>query len=106
MIPLNSAESPEIISVDGIHRYNSRYQRLEWQLDLINSENSTGAMEFNIIARDEDCFFPVEVNFSSNNTLLQLDVTDVTFVTTGESASFSANKSLVVGEGYVVVSES
>ena len=106
IIPLNSTEAPEILSVDGIHRHNSRYQRLEWQLDLISADNSTGAMEFNIVARDEECFFPVEVSFTSSDTLLQLDVTDVTFVDTGEGASYAASKSLAVGDGYVVVSES
>ena len=51
-IPLNSSESPEIVSSEGgVYRHNSRRQRLEWEINLVDSNNPEGILEVSENAR-------------------------------------------------------
>jgi hypothetical protein len=66
--------APDIASCDGLHHHNSKAHTLEWQIDLIDSSNPSGTLEFNIAGRDTGVFFPVQVQFKSSDTLCDLDV--------------------------------
>ena len=77
IIPLGGAEAPEIVSADGVHRYNSRAQQIEWDIGIIDSSNESGTLEFNVAGNDEDAFFPVTATFAANDTLANIDVIGV-----------------------------
>nr|CAC37636.1 coatomer delta subunit [Scherffelia dubia] len=55
-IPVNTA--PSVTQVDGDYRYDSRKGMLLWNIDIIDSANNSGAMEFKLPAVDSDSFFP------------------------------------------------
>ena len=107
-IPLGGGDAPEIVQADGIHRYNSRLQQIEWEVGIIDESNQSGSLEFNVAGGDEDAFFPVTASFSSETTLAEISVTDVLAMTEedpeGSSVKFQERKVLSV-DRYEVVSE-
>ena len=59
---------PVVNSSDGDTTYHKRDGVLEWTLDIVDSDNAEGSLEFKVDAADNDEFFPVSVNFSSETT--------------------------------------
>lgn len=59
---------PVVDSSDGDTTYHKRDGVLEWTLDIVDSDNAEGSLEFKVDAADNDEFFPVSVNFSSETT--------------------------------------
>jgi hypothetical protein len=100
--------TPEIVAVDGggQHTYISRTQQLQWTLDVINSGNASGSLEFNIAGAGltDECFFPVEVGFQCTNTLLPTDVEGVTNADDGSPVRFAVVKDVTI-DRYEVVGE-
>jgi hypothetical protein len=78
-IPLHSVSAPTIVSCDGSYKYISiaADQALEWRIDLIDSSNSSGSIEFNIQQRDPDAFFPLSVEFVSPKLYCSVQVEGV-----------------------------
>ncbi len=64
--------------IDGDWRYDSRHSLLVWSIDLIDNANRSGAAEFVVPATDPGTFFPVEVSFSAQKTLCDIQVSRVT----------------------------
>jgi hypothetical protein len=64
--------------VDGDYHYDSRRQALLWNIDLIDDTNKSGSLEFVIpSAVSADAFFPVDVTFSAQHTLVDAHITGV-----------------------------
>jgi hypothetical protein len=100
-IPLGTTNHPNIISMDG--SYKLRDGVLIWDIDMVDSNNSTGHLEFTIQQRDADAFFPIEVNFTSPQLFCGIEsVGSVHFVESGNAFQFGFNKSLEA-EGYAVL---
>jgi hypothetical protein len=76
-IPLGSSDSVNIVSLDGSYKHNSSLGELEWQLPLVDGSNASGCLEFNIAQKDTDAFFPIAVNFSSQQLFCGIEVVKV-----------------------------
>ena len=76
-IPLGTSASPTILTVDGSHKHNSQTGELTWQIDLIDSSNSSGSLEFNVQQRDAEAFFPITVQFVSQQLYSSVEVLNV-----------------------------
>ena len=100
-IPLGTSEAPGILSVDGSHKHNASTGELLWEIDMIDSSNSTGSLEFNIAQRDADVFFPISVTFSSHQLYCNVDVTAVCYPD-GGSIQYGLSKGLG-SEEYLIV---
>lgn len=94
-IPLGTTEAPSIISVDGDHKHNSRDGIMLWHLDLIDSSNSTGTLEFTIPGDDAEAFFPLEVAFYSEKIFCDVAVDAVRGVDDQEPIRYASSRSLV-----------
>lgn len=104
--PGGQVGTPEIVAVDGggQHTYISRTQQLQWTLDVLNADNATGSLEFNIggTGLTEESFFPVDVGFQCADTLLPTNVEGVTNAEDGSPVRFAVVKSVKVDRYEVV----
>eukprot|EP01037_Dinobryon_pediforme_P018438 gene18438-18713_t len=93
-IPLGTSDSPNVLSVDGSHKHIAATGELLWEIDLIDSSNSTGTLEFTIQQRNADAFFPISVQFSSKQLYCSVDVAAVKALTGGAPIQYGLTKSL------------
>mmetsp|Transcript_32311 Transcript_32311/g.91609 ORF Transcript_32311/g.91609 Transcript_32311/m.91609 type:complete len:516 (-) Transcript_32311:29-1576(-) len=98
-IPVHSA--PSITQVDGDYRFDSRKGMLLWTVDLIDSANSSGSMEFKVPSVDPDSFFPVEVSFSAAKTMCEIEVDSIEDAQSGAPVKYGIKTSLLT-ESYHV----
>mmetsp|Transcript_14112 Transcript_14112/g.35607 ORF Transcript_14112/g.35607 Transcript_14112/m.35607 type:complete len:525 (-) Transcript_14112:236-1810(-) len=98
-IPVHSA--PSVSQVDGDYRFDSRKGLLLWSIDMIDSANSSGAMEFKVPAVDSDAFFPVEVSFSAARTMCEIEVTGIEDTQSGAPVKYG-HKTVLVTDSYQV----
>ena len=56
----------------GTTRHNRREESLEWYVDVVDSSNASGSINFEIAQPDEDAFFPMQVSFQSKKPLIEL----------------------------------
>ena len=73
-IPLGSSAAPVIAAIDGSHRHNAQEGTLLWTMDLLDQSNRTGSLEFNILSRDPEAFFPITVTFASTQLFCDVQV--------------------------------
>ena len=45
---------------------------MEWYVDVVDSSNASGSINFEIAQPDEDAFFPMQVSFQSKKPLIEL----------------------------------
>lgn len=76
-IPLGTAEPPNIVSMDGTFKHNASTNEMIWILESIDQSNSTGSLEFNISQKNSDAFFPINVQFVSQEIFCDLEVLSV-----------------------------
>ena len=101
-IPLPGGKAPSVNEVDGDWQYNARQNVLEWIIDLIDSSNSTGALEFVVPAADPDDFFPVDVSFNVASLICEVDVESIVDTEAGSELKWSCTKSLKTGDYQIV----
>ncbi len=100
-IPLGTDAPPKMKSCDGVYRHNPRANCLEWRFDMITGENATGTMEFDIKSPNEDCFFPIDVCFTSKDTYCKIFVENVIQAADGTPIKFVANN-IVTTAPYII----
>ena len=100
-IPLGTTEAPSIVSVDGDYKHNSRDGVMLWHLDLIDSSNSTGTLEFTIPGGDAEAFFPLEVAFYSEKLFCEVGVGGVRQIDDQAAIRYGTSSSLVT-ESFIV----
>lgn len=101
-IPLGTAEPPQVAAVDGTYRHDPREQRLVWHMDLVDSSNASGALEFVVAGRDAGAFFPIIVSFASQTLYADVAVLAVTELEENPApVPYSLTKSLTP-DSYVV----
>ncbi|CAM9239413.1 unnamed protein product [Discosporangium mesarthrocarpum] len=93
-IPLGTSEPPQIVSVDGSHRHNPQEGTLTWHMDLLDSSNAQGSLEFNIASRDTEGFFPITVTFGSSQMFCDVQVAGVSSTETDTPIQYSLISSL------------
>ena len=59
---------------DGEYTLDARKTHIQWILQLIDAENSTGSMEFETKSGQVEDFFPIIVSFHSEQTYTGLKV--------------------------------
>lgn len=94
VIPLGTSEPPQVASIDGTFKHDAREQRMIWQLDLIDSSNSAGSLEFTISGRDPGAFFPISVSFASQSLYVDVAVQGVSGVESNAPIQYGLVKSL------------
>lgn len=93
----SSGESFEVLSIEnGVYRYNSRKNEVEWEISLLNETNPTGLLEFNGQIADTQDLFPVKVSFTAKQTLLDISVEKVVDLSSTESVKFNETKRIEV----------
>lgn len=100
-IPLGTSAQPNILSVDGSHRYNSSQQELVWELDMVDRSNASGSLEFNIQQKDSNAFFPIHVHFSSKQLFCAVDISEVVAMGTGAPIMYGLSKGMS-SEEYII----
>lgn len=76
---------------------------LDWSIDIIDADESSGTLEFSIAgAEDPDDFFPIDVRFVSAGSLAEVEVESAVLVEGGEDVVFS-QETVLVTEQYLVV---
>eukprot|EP00601_Ochromonadales_sp_CCMP2298_P007681 CAMPEP_0173192696 /NCGR_PEP_ID=MMETSP1141-20130122/13557_1 /TAXON_ID=483371 /ORGANISM="non described non described, Strain CCMP2298" /LENGTH=483 /DNA_ID=CAMNT_0014116971 /DNA_START=162 /DNA_END=1613 /DNA_ORIENTATION=+ len=79
-IPLGTTASPTVVNVDGSHKHNSSTGDLVWEINLIDSSNASGTLEFNVQQRNTDAFFPITVQFASQKLYCSVEPVSVNAV--------------------------
>uniref|UniRef100_A0A6V1QEA3 Coatomer subunit delta n=1 Tax=Heterosigma akashiwo TaxID=2829 RepID=A0A6V1QEA3_HETAK len=97
-VPLGTAEQPTIQDVDGNVRHDAREGTLSWLVDLIDSSNRTGSLEFTVPCRDPDAFFPITVAFTSSDLYCNCEVLQITTVEGDTPVQFGLTKQLATDE--------
>jgi len=95
-LPPNSG-APSLKDYDGEYSLDARKTHIQWVLQLIDAENSTGSMEFETKTGQVEDFFPIIVSFHSEQTYTGLKITEVLDssrnpVTFGSDTSFISDK--------------
>lgn len=102
LFPLGTTDPPAIESIDGQYKHDPSTGMMCWHHDVIDANNSTGALEFSIAGGDVDVFFPVQIAFTSQSLMCPLEITSLTNSTSG--ASIPNNMTVrVVPESYQCV---
>jgi len=76
-IPTGTTEPPSVINCDGTYKHSASANEIVWTIDLIDQSNSTGSFEFNLAQRSSDAFFPISVQFVSQQIFCDVQVTSV-----------------------------
>lgn len=101
-IPLPPLRDPPAVNqVDGDFTYDGRRNVLRWEIQMIDKSNRNGSMEFVVPVTDGGNFFPINVDFTSRQTLCDVRVAEVTRTTDGSSVKHFG-ESTVVCENYCV----
>lgn len=91
-----------LLQVDGDWNFNSRKSTLEWTIDLVDSSNRTGSMEFVVPHSDPDDFFPVDVTFTCSTLMCEVAIDSVEDPESGDGVKYSFNKVLQTGDYQIV----
>lgn len=102
VFPLGSTDPPVIESIDGVYKHDPRAGMLCWHHDVVDANNSSGALEFTIAGNNTEAFFPLNVSFSSQTMLCPIEVVDISSTTDGTPVPNTMTKS-VVAESYQCV---
>lgn len=73
-IPFSTSE-PIISSYDATYEVSG--DSLEWQIGTVDEDNTTGSLEFEAQAEDENEFFPMQVRFSRTTPFIDVDVSQL-----------------------------
>jgi hypothetical protein len=94
--------APVISECEGEYLYDPRRNLLLWQLAVVDSSNSSGAMEFSVPAAIASDFFPVQVSFQSFQSFARLTVTEAVHLSTGAPVKHSVETTFAT-EKYEIV---
>ncbi|KAJ2630855.1 coatomer subunit delta [Coemansia sp. RSA 1290] len=96
-IPVRS--QPVISDIDGTYHWT--FNKLEWQIPIIDASHSSGSLDFNVPGDDPGAFFPVTVSFACQQTLFDIEVTKVT-TADDEEVEFTKSVALIPDQ-YAVI---
>ncbi|XP_014090419.2 coatomer subunit delta [Bactrocera oleae] len=101
-IPLPMNVQPSVAEYDGTYNYDARKHILQWNIPIIDKNNTSGSMEFSCNSSISGDFFPLQVNFVSKTPYAALSATDVLFVDDDSTVKYSTETMLFV-EKYEIV---
>jgi len=88
--------APVIGEIVGSSEFDHKHRILHWKIPLIDKETSNGSMEFTVPAAQSASFFPVRVNFKSNQTFCAVQVVAITMEGSDQAVDFSQETQLSV----------
>ena len=97
-IPLGTSDAPSIVAIDGSYKHFPAANEMVWMIDLIDGSNATGSLEFSINQRQADAFFPLQVQFVSQQLFCDLDVTQVRTADGAAPIQYSLGKNMAAEE--------
>jgi len=100
-IPLGASDNLSIVSVDGSYKHHQQNNELIWELQLIDKSNPSGSLEFTISQKNSDAFFPITVQFSSQQLFCNVDILSVTAVDSGKPIQYGSSKNLSTDEYFI-----
>jgi len=100
-IPCPSSEPPEVRNCDGDFKYDQKSKVLTWSIAEVTPDNKTGSFEFGVPELDADSFYPININFSSLQTLSGLRVESVVNTDDSQLHEYTADYTLGV-EKYTI----
>ncbi|KAF8602949.1 hypothetical protein BDV93DRAFT_508948 [Ceratobasidium sp. AG-I] len=102
-IPLPSGAYPTVSSHTGSWAINPNTHSLDWTTETVSADaETTGSLEFSVGGDDAEAFFPVKVNFKSENSLIGVEVLSAERV--GGEGSVVFSKEMRVGvEQHLIV---
>lgn len=83
LLPLGTTEAPHIESIDGQYKHDPRAGMMCWHFDVLDSNTTTGSLEFSIPGNNPDVFFPIQIGFRSETLLCPITLTGITNNKTG-----------------------
>jgi hypothetical protein len=96
LLPLGTAESPSIESIDGQYKHDPASGMMCWHFDMVDANtNSTGSLEFSVAGTNPDAFFPIQIGFQSKTLLCPISITGVTNSSSGAPIPNDTTQSLV-----------
>ncbi|GMI42672.1 hypothetical protein TrCOL_g2900 [Triparma columacea] len=69
--------TPKVISVDGLYKHEQGAGSLIWHNAVVDDNNSSGSLEFNVEGGTAADFFPIHVQFTSDKLFGQVEVSGV-----------------------------
>jgi len=93
-IPLGTTAQPNVLSIDGSSKHNAATNELIWSIDLIDRNNSSGSLEFTILQRLTDAFFPIQVSFASKQLYCPIEITEISSAATEASIPYGLSKGM------------
>jgi hypothetical protein len=96
-VPLGTTAAPEIISAEAGSQSFANGELL-WELPLINTNNATGSLEFNLAQSDAESFFPITVTFLSRRLFCDIGVESVSSTQSGLAIAYGSSRMLCVDE--------
>ena len=99
-IPCAGGE-PDVSAVAGEYKFDQRGKSLTWRITDVSGEHSSGQLEFTAMTADTDSFYPIQVDFASEETLSGLVVSGVVQVEDEKEVEFVGDHRLEV-EKYTI----
>jgi len=94
LLPLGTTDPPAVEEIDGQYKHDASSGMMCWHHDVVDSNNSTGSLEFSIAGSDVDAFFPVQVVFKSQTFMCPIEIVGVTSTANGASVPNNMNRSV------------
>ncbi|KAL9651160.1 hypothetical protein ABK040_008232 [Willaertia magna] len=102
-VPIPSTNVKVESNEHGTFKIDNKNSAFVWSFDIIDSSNASGNIEFVINERsDENKFFPVDIKFSTNNSISGVSIENVVSVNDDSEQRFSSNTSLTVSDYKIV----
>jgi hypothetical protein len=77
-IPNPSGQQPEVTSIDGRFTYNHKTAIINWLLDVVDADATSGNLEFKIPgAHNAANFFPINISYSSQQSFVGIALDSV-----------------------------
>jgi len=100
-MPMNIA-APTIKQCDGQYTYEKYKNYLVWRMDTISEANANGCIEFSVNGGHAGDFFPVNVNFTSNKSYIDIEPTGVYDAETSSPSKYSHDTHFTVDKYEII----
>lgn len=77
IVSIPCGDAPEVTNCSGEWRYDPKAHLLLWRVGTAGPSNSSGSFEFAVSETDSDSFFPIHIDFHSNQTLSGIEAANV-----------------------------
>ncbi|GMS90218.1 hypothetical protein PENTCL1PPCAC_12393 [Pristionchus entomophagus] len=101
-VPLPTATVPVVSECEGSYEYQKSRNQLIWTIPVIDASNESGTLEFVTPNGAVDHFFPVQLRFSAQQTLVDIGVEEAQKMDGSEVIAHSAITNFIVDKYDIV----